>query len=333
MEAKPYFVDWAITNKCNLNCEFCTGLPEEELSHDEAIKLASEINSLKPGWVILEGGEPFLREDLEEVLNVLKCKVYIITNGNAKINIKSLKRFNVKVIFSLDGATEKVYKEIRGGDFNLVMNKIRLCAEEGIFHGIATVLSKKNFFQIEEFFKTFEPFKPNLIFIPLKPSENMNYYNENSLSPSEQLMALKEVHFFSSKYKIEAYYDEPFFWAFKEFSGLRVSSQESKSGITVEEHFGCVAGKTIYIQANGDVNYCMFSPRELKVGNVKEFGLKSIWEKILNSKILMEFKTKEMRRGICRDCERFNICYGCLSRIFSLSNSHLNSDPVCPFGK
>ena len=331
MELKPYFIDWAITNKCNLNCKFCTGLTKSELSHEEAIKLASEINSLCPEWVILEGGEPFLRDDLEELLKVLKCKVYIITNGNANINIESLKKFNVGIIFSLDGADGETYKEIRGGDFKEVIERIKLSAEAGLFHGIATILSKKNFLQIEDFFKILKAYNSHLIFIPLKPSKNKNYYNENSLSRNEQLEALKKVHFLSSKYKIQVYYDEPFLWAFKENYGLPFSKKKSESGIQVEEHMGCVAGKTIYIQANGDVNYCMFSPDELKIGNVKEEGLKTLWEKILNSDILKEFRMKEKRKGSCRECEKFYICYGCLSRIFSLSGSHLDSDPACPF--
>jgi len=323
---RPYFIDWAITNKCNLNCEFCTGLSKNELSTEEALKLSHEIISLKPDWIILEGGEPFLRKDLKEILKVLsKCKIYIITNGNIEIDIDILKEFNVRVLFSFDGPDEKTYKEIKGGDFKKVMENMEICSREKILHGVTAILSKKNLGKIKEFFEILNSFqKPIfLIFIPLKPSKNYEYYKENSLSKEEQKEAIKEIFEYSSKYNIYTYYDEPFLWLYENI-------EKRESGVTVSEHKGCVAGKTIYIQANGEVNYCMFSPSEISLGNVTEKSLKEIWQEILNSKLLKEFKNKEMRKGKCGNCEYFEICFGCLSRIFKIYNTHLESDPSCP---
>ena len=60
----PIYVDWAITSVCNLNCRHCVGMEQGELSSEEATKIASDIIGLSPKWVILEGGEPLLRNDL-----------------------------------------------------------------------------------------------------------------------------------------------------------------------------------------------------------------------------------------------------------------------------
>jgi len=42
------------------------------LSNKRAKKLIDEIAELKPGWVIVEGGEPLLRQDLFELLELLR---------------------------------------------------------------------------------------------------------------------------------------------------------------------------------------------------------------------------------------------------------------------
>ena len=80
----PYLVDWAMTGKCNLHCRHCRGMTQGELSTERARKLITEIAELKPGWVIVEGGEPLLRHDLFELLELMRqrqLEVHLITNG------------------------------------------------------------------------------------------------------------------------------------------------------------------------------------------------------------------------------------------------------------
>ena len=72
----PHFVDWAITSKCNLSCRHCRSFPEGELS--------TEIAELGPGWVIVEGGEPLLRQDIFELLELMQqrqLEAHLVTNG------------------------------------------------------------------------------------------------------------------------------------------------------------------------------------------------------------------------------------------------------------
>jgi len=55
-----------------------------ELSTERARRLIAEIAELKPGWLIIEGGEPLLREDIFELLALMQQKqleVHLITNG------------------------------------------------------------------------------------------------------------------------------------------------------------------------------------------------------------------------------------------------------------
>ena len=63
----PIYIDWAITSACNLKCRLCVGMEQGELTHGEAVKIANDIIGLSPRWVILEGGEPLLRQDLHHI--------------------------------------------------------------------------------------------------------------------------------------------------------------------------------------------------------------------------------------------------------------------------
>ena len=88
--SNPYLIDWAITNKCNLNCLHCRGMAPQELDDDKVLEVAEEIPLLKPMWVIIEGGEPLLRQELFEVIEIIHkggIKIYL---RQLPANIKSL---------------------------------------------------------------------------------------------------------------------------------------------------------------------------------------------------------------------------------------------------
>jgi len=183
----PYLVDWAITGKCNLSCRHCRGFPGGELSTERAKKLIAEIAELKPGWVIIEGGEPLLREDLFELLELMRqsqLEVHLITNGmrlNPRI-VTTLKRLGVKVMVSIDGATPATYEAIRNGaKFEKVVQAARDCAQEGLLEAINFTILKRNYTEIPGIFELAASIGVRSItIIGLKPCEN---YGEELLTP------------------------------------------------------------------------------------------------------------------------------------------------------
>ena len=113
----PHFIDWAITSKCNLSCRHCRGISKGELTTDKAIGVISEITELQPEWVIIEGGEPLLRSDLFDLLNLIRrnnIDVYLITNGTLITPqiVSSLKSLKIKLMISIDGATASDRKSV-----------------------------------------------------------------------------------------------------------------------------------------------------------------------------------------------------------------------------
>jgi len=116
-----------ITSRCNARCKMCFyyGRPgENELSLEEIRRVSRTIPSFP--WLIITGGEPFLREDLPEVCEIF-CKqnnvegITIPTNGFLPDAIETIterilrqcERTQFRVNLSIDDLYEK-HDEIRG---------------------------------------------------------------------------------------------------------------------------------------------------------------------------------------------------------------------------
>ena len=155
----PYMIDWAITNRCNLNCLHCRGMADEELEEKTILKVAKEIASLKPRWIIIEGGEPLLRRELLEIIKIIfenKIKVYLISNGML-FNEDLPRRFaelDVNLMISIDGADKESYEKIRrGASFEKLKKSVAIANEYGVLDSCPVTIGKHNYHQIGKLFK------------------------------------------------------------------------------------------------------------------------------------------------------------------------------------
>lgn len=328
----PYFIDWAITAQCNLNCRHCRGMAEEGLSHKRARQLVSEIAELKPGWVIIEGGEPLLRKDLFLVLELLQCQgleTHLITNGmllTSEIMAK-LKRLRVKVMISIDGATSATYEAIRqGANFEKVVKSARRCAEEGLLEAINFTILKKNYTEIPQILALAQSIGVTMVtFIGLKPCQ---YYPEELLTPQQCGQAIKLACQAGQETGIEFYFDEPFFWAITKEWELPAKMPAESAGILFPATTACIFGEYLFIEPSGEVKPCSFA--QMVVGNVNQKPLGEIWREVLASPFFRQIKDIKSRSGHCRSCKYFADCMGCRSRTFILTVDWFAADPCCP---
>lgn len=334
---KPIYIDWAIANKCNLSCQYCVGMEEAELSHEQAVEVARDIIELKPRWVILEGGEPLLRDDIYDIGAMFKTNgidVYVITNGNAFTSekLKKLASFSPKVLFSIDGADASTHEAIkRGSKFDTALKWAGECASYGIFQGITAVLSRQNRAQVKGLIDLAEKLGGReIIFLPLKPfgddEFSLEYYQRYAPSPREQEETIKEIYSYPTHLNI--FYDEPFLWNLASRHSLRLSYDDG--GITIPDVAGCASAYSLYLQTMGDVRPCMFSPRTLSFGNATREPLTQIWQRMQASPILSAWAAQKTRRGACGQCTQFNSCHGCLARTINVCGDTQSADPACP---
>jgi len=328
----PYLVDWAITSKCNLSCRHCRGFPAAELSTARARKLVSEIAELKPDWVIIEGGEPLLRDDLFELLGLMReeqLAVHLITNGqlvNSRI-IDSLKGLGVKVMVSIDGARPETYERVRdGASFEEVVRAARDYAGAGLLEAINFTILKLNYREIPAVFTLARDIgAPRINLIGLKPCAE---YAAELLSPPEYREAIGLTCEAARETGVEFFFDEPFFWAVVKADGLSARLPDKDAGIVVPATSACAFGDYVFIEVNGDVKPCSYAA--MVVGNVGERPLTEIWREMQASPLLNRIKDPRSREGACLDCPYLEECKGCRSRSYALTGSWFASDSVCP---
>lgn len=85
---KPFQLLLQVTNRCNMRCDFCdfwpNGVaPREELTTDDFARLAEQLAKLGTFLVSIEGGEPFVRPDLIEIVRIFARRhiPLLYTNG------------------------------------------------------------------------------------------------------------------------------------------------------------------------------------------------------------------------------------------------------------
>lgn len=336
----PYFIDWAITSKCNLKCVHCPGTMGDDLTTDEAGALIDDISSLAPGWVILEGGETFLRDDIFELIGLMKARgldVHTITNGLLLDGgmIEELARLKVKVLFSIDGADKRTYEQTKAGArWETMLENARLANRAGVLHGVTAVFSRANKDQLGALVRLTESLGAKaLVIIGIEPFTPWEEFSAIAPGPEEYLAAIEEVASLMRTSGVQIFFDEPFWGALVRENGWGSGWPSGKSGIVVSERQGCIFGEYIYIQTNGDVRPCMFSPRSLTFGNVRRKPLPEIWREMQESRLLQDIRKASLRKGPCASCKRFDECRGCASRIFAYGGDYFLSDPACPLGE
>ena len=310
-------VDLNITNRCNFKCSFCSAsvtsiscnefeLPLSELSSlfDEFILLGVEV-------VRIVGGEPFVREDISDILKLISrydFSVRILTNGSAitRAHIDLIKELGIDYLFfSIDGHIAKLHDKSRGrnGAFKRALSMINYCNEIGVHHRMMTVVTSHNIAFLNELVLFAEQLKFEMInFIMLgfsgfamKDIESFPSYGNWSKAFVDLSIFLENRPLNIQASVLVPHEDEvPFelydplnkagllplllkVWNINYLKYLKSSGNKQSY---------CAAGQqSITILANGDVYGCdlMRDSDEFKAGNILEEKVSSIF---YNSSVL-----------------------------------------------
>ncbi len=118
---------WLYTNfDCNLRCDYCCvrsspTAPRRELGLERVQRIAREAAELAVKEIFVTGGEPFLLEDIDEIL--VSCAAAapttVLTNGMLFIgrrgeSLRALPRDRIVLQISLDSATPQLHDLHRG---------------------------------------------------------------------------------------------------------------------------------------------------------------------------------------------------------------------------
>lgn len=150
----PVSGSFELTPNCNFSCPMCyvhSARPcGEELTAKQWLLLAEEAKAAGMMFLLLTGGEPFIKKDFEQIYTGLSKMGFVIsinTNGSLVTeNAELLKKYPPsRVNVSLYAADRQAYKDFCGVDkFDSVVNGIEFLKKEGIGVRLNSVFTAKN---------------------------------------------------------------------------------------------------------------------------------------------------------------------------------------------
>lgn len=212
----------AITYQCNSRCRMCNIWKSNQTSDLPLDKLSNLPSNLKN--VNITGGEPFLRQDLPEIIKAVrrqcpKAAIIISSNGFAtELITKHLTEIikidpAIGVAFSLDGIGS-VHDEIRGipEGYERVQNSIKAAKDLGIKNlRIAFTLGDYNISELKKVYGLSRELKIEMTIAAVHSSEN--YFGKTNILDKRTEMAKEldwligqELRSWSPKRWVRAYF-------------------------------------------------------------------------------------------------------------------------------
>ena len=316
-----------ITHACNLNCPHCLFAGgkkyPDELTTEEIKALYDEWADMKVFKVNISGGEPFMREDIVEILNYgdeVGLQQYVVTNATliTEDNFQLIPR-SIKYGVSLDGFEEN-HDKIRGkGSFARTTKVIEMFLREGIKFGINFTLSQMNKEDAERLMAYWLNKGVKMSLDPVLPFGR-------SFDHQKQLYLRKE--------------DADDFIRIREFKIHHVKSQnrETYGGphpLHVDDmaelfhraFLACEGARTdVWIRFDGNVYPCadIAALEKFCMGNLRDASFKEIWDNGKGGTAFRQIMKDSFSK--CKTCDVEDVCN---FRCAALSYSMFNDFCVC----
>ena len=266
----PIVTNFAVTPKCPCNCWHCSFADrskQEVLTLDvlkESIRQAQDLGSAVIGFT---GGEPLLRDDLEDIIASVgnRSMPIMFTTGYklTRERVKRLKTAGLKIpVISLDHYLPEIHDKGRQkqGMYDYALNAIRLFKDEGFYVAVSFVPNKelvsdrKEIFKIIEFFKTLGVNDMRL---------TSPILSGNLTSKHDRLLTKDNIQtIYDIQRKCSSTQGYPGVFAYDFFEG--------------KDYYGCGAGYTyMFIDSQGNVCPCDFTM--MSFGNILDQPLAEIW--------------------------------------------------------
>ena len=159
----PLRVSWDITHACNLRCQHCYVIHQDNKDRRtedlESLEIARRIRSINPFVLSIAGGEPTLHPKFIDILELFSSTdiwICIATNGmfltaDVLKKLSNSKRHSLQI--SLDGATPEVNDNIRGnGTYKKTIEAIERSSRI-VSVTLSFTITSKNISHIPDIFK------------------------------------------------------------------------------------------------------------------------------------------------------------------------------------
>lgn len=326
---KPLWLLAEVTYRCPLHCAFCYNPTDydkhtqNELTTEEWIHALREARKLGALQLGISGGEPLLRDDIEEIVAEAGRLGYysnLITSG-VGLTEKRIAEFKRGGLDHIQLSMHDITKEINNfiTDTNTFALKHKVAAmikDHGYPMVLNVVIHRYNIEHIGEILEMAESLGADYVELA-----NTQYYGWSLLNRSQLMPTSEQID------KAEAITNQ-----FREKNGNKMKIYFVVPDYYADRPKKCMNGwgeVFMIVTANGDVLPC-HSARVLpnmQFPNVREHGLKWSWE---DSPAFNKFRGDSWMKEPCRTCsEKEKDLGGCRCQAFLLTGDAEGADPVC----
>ena len=313
-----------LTPCCNMACKMCyvrkTKAEQEAIASlrtaEEWLELGEKAKNQGMLYLLLTGGEPFVRSDFREILSGLhKMGLIISINSNGTMideqTIEWLKetppaRFNI----TLYGASNATYERLCGNPngFTQTVKAIQLLKEAGFLVKLNCSVTPDNVEDLKDIFafanqEGLVVQATSYMFPPLRRDVTKVGRNER-FSPEEAAYQMARIAAFTNG-------EEGFLERMKQKAPLELKADIVEDCPEIGEGDGirCRAGKcSFWITWDGKMLPCGMFPSEGAV-NVFEMGFEHAWRQVHEEALAIRLPVK------CATCELRNQCKACAAMV------------------
>ncbi|NGM67585.1 TIGR04053 family radical SAM/SPASM domain-containing protein [Natronolimnobius sp. AArcel1] len=340
--ARPLVLIWEVTQACGLACDHCRADAQElrhpdELSTSGGKRLLEDVSEFGEGQlVVLSGGDPLIRDDLEELVSYgteLGLTMTITPSGTRSLTAERIQALAdaglTRMAVSLDGATPEHHDDFRGesGSFDETIAAVEDARAVGLPVQVNTTVCEATVDElpaIRDLLREIGIVLWSVFFlVPVGRGRILE-----PIDPETADAVMAWLHTVST--------DEPFGLKtteapqYRRVALQRRANEDPKTNPAATEttrRAGIIAGDGFaFVSHTGEVFPSGFLPES--AGNVLERPITDIYR---NTDLFESLRDRDQLEGKCGACPYRHVCGGSRSRAFATTGNPLASDPLCPY--
>ena len=327
----PLWLLAELTYRCPLQCPYCSNpldyaLHNQELSTQEWFNVFDQARQMGAVQLGFSGGEPLVRQDLEELVAYAHQKGFytnLITSGIGlnEARIAGLKQAGLQHIQISFQASDPVVNNALAGSKHAFQQKYdmsRLVKQYGYPMVLNFVIHRHNIDQIDQIIELCLELEADTVELAICQFYGWAYENRQGLLPTkEQLVRAERI---TNEYRQK----------------IQEQNIKCKLIFVVPDYYeerpkACMDGWGkifLTVSPDGTALPC-HAARQLPIQfpNVKESQLSEIWYDSLS---FNEFRGDDWMPDMCQSCSDKDRDYGgCRCQAFMMTGDAKNADPVC----
>ncbi|HBH02042.1 MAG TPA: radical SAM domain protein, coenzyme PQQ synthesis protein E [Candidatus Rokubacteria bacterium] len=364
-----YSVSWNLTRRCNLECAHCylsafAGADTRgELSTDECRRVIDEIAEVNPNvFLILTGGEPFLRRDLFEIADYAAEKRFTTVLGTNGVLLRErearlMRRHGVLgASISLDSTDPERHDAFRRlpGAWEGAVRATKVLNGEGLDFSLHMSVTDWNVAEVPAMIDLAKELGARVLnfFFLVRTGRGRNLTDIDPAAYERILTDLARAQgvgegppsFVRRMLGVagapaEARFEDPWSTPVGRADGLLIRAKcaphfrrilwelnPSSPLLGNYAHGSCPAGKYYCrITPEGDVTPCPYMP--VTAGSLRAGSFADLWR---DAPVFGDLREPKLG-GRCGACEFSKICGGCRCRAYATHGDYLAEDPACGY--